>query len=93
VAAAASRGTVSSADWEAEHHASRRAAHDRIPHVVQRFLGAEGGKGSGLALSKIFAPFGFYQELQLAAIERLPEEHEHEHEEVAGEASFEGEPV
>ena len=63
------------------------------PHVIQRFLGAEGGKGSGLALSKIFAPFGFYQELQLTAIERLPEEHGHEHEEVAGEQSFEGEPV
>ena len=63
------------------------------PHAIQRFLGAEGGKGSGLAVSKILAPFGFYQELQLTAIERLPEEHEHEHEEVAGDAGFEGEPA
>jgi hypothetical protein len=48
------------------------------PHVVQRFLGAEGGKGTGAWLSKIFAPFGFYQELQLTAIESFPEGHEEE---------------
>ncbi|MGQ0712185.1 MAG: hypothetical protein ACT4PJ_00485 [Gemmatimonadaceae bacterium] len=61
------------------------------PHVIQRFLGAEGGKGTGLALSKIFAPFRFYQELQLTAIERFPEEHGHAHEEEElGEEHFEG---
>jgi hypothetical protein len=61
------------------------------PHVIQRLLGAEGGKGTGVAVSKIFSPFGFYQELQLTAIERFPEgHHEHEGEE---EHAFEGEPL
>ena len=59
------------------------------PHVIQRMLGAEGGKGTGLALSKIFSPLGFYQEMQLTAIERFPEGHEHGDEEHA----FEGAPI
>ena len=53
------------------------------PHVMQHFLGAEGGKGTGAWVSKVFAPFGFYQELQLTAIESFPEGHAHEHEEEA----------
>jgi hypothetical protein len=51
------------------------------PYVIQQFLGAEGGKGTGAWLSKVLAPFGFYQELQLTAIETFPEGHAHEHEE------------
>ena len=41
------------------------------PWVIQRFLGPEGGKGTGLWVSKLFAPFGFYQELQLVAMDRF----------------------
>lgn len=43
------------------------------PYVIQRFLGAEGLKGTGLWASKIFAPFGFYQELQVTAVDRFGE--------------------
>jgi len=43
------------------------------PYVIQRFLGEEGLKGTGVWASKIFAPFGFYQELQLTAVDRLGE--------------------
>lgn len=43
------------------------------PYVIKRFLGEEGLKGTGFGLSKIFAPFGFYQELQLTAVERFGE--------------------
>lgn len=55
------------------------------PYVIQRFLGPEGGKGTGLWVSKLFAPFGFYQELQLVAMDRFGgDTHDHgeeEHEE------------
>jgi hypothetical protein len=43
------------------------------PYINKRFLGEEGLKGTGFGLSKIFAPFGFYQELQLTAVERFGE--------------------
>jgi hypothetical protein len=43
------------------------------PYVIQRFFGPEGLKGTGIWASKIFAPFGFYQELQLTAVDRLGE--------------------
>lgn len=43
------------------------------PWVIQRFLGEEGLKGTGLSLSRIFAPFGFYQELLLTAVDRVGE--------------------
>jgi hypothetical protein len=43
------------------------------PYVIQRFLGEEGLKGTGIWVSRIFAPFGFYQELQLSANDRLGE--------------------
>jgi hypothetical protein len=46
------------------------------PHVIQRFLGPEGGKGTGLWFSKIFAPFGFYQELQATVVDKLGEAEE-----------------
>ena len=60
------------------------------PHVVQRFLGEEGGKGDGLFASKVFAPFGFYQELQLGVMDRFGgEEHAHGHEEEEEEGHLE----
>jgi len=43
------------------------------PHAIQRFFSEEGLKGTGLYLSKIFSPLGFYQELQLTAVERIGE--------------------
>jgi hypothetical protein len=43
------------------------------PWVVQTFFGPEGLKGTGGYLSKIFAPFGFYQELLLTAVDRFGE--------------------
>ncbi len=43
------------------------------PLVIQRFLGEEGLKGTGLSVSKVLAPFGFYQELQLSAVDRFGE--------------------
>jgi hypothetical protein len=41
------------------------------PYVIQRFLSADGLKGTGLWGSRVFAPFGFYQELQITAVDRL----------------------
>lgn len=41
--------------------------------VVQRLLGEEGLKETGLYLARIFAPFGFFQELIVTAAERLGE--------------------
>jgi len=43
------------------------------PWVVQRFLGPEGLKGTGASVSRIFAPLGFYQELQVTAVDRIGE--------------------
>jgi hypothetical protein len=40
---------------------------------AQRFLGAEGLKGTGVYASRVFSPFGFYQELILTATDRLGE--------------------
>lgn len=58
------------------------------PWVIQRFLSDHGAKGTGLWLSKIFSPFGFYQELVLNAMESFPDrsddEHAHGGEEHAG---------
>ena len=55
---------------------------------VQEFLGEEGGKGTGVWFSKIFAPLGFYQELQAAVVDAFAtephgEEHGDEHVEEA----------
>jgi hypothetical protein len=46
------------------------------PWVVQRFFGAEGLKGTGLGVSKIFAPFGFFQEILLTAVDHFGEDPE-----------------
>lgn len=43
------------------------------PWVIQRLLGEEGLKGTGIYFSRIFAPLGFYQELQLTAVDRIGE--------------------
>jgi hypothetical protein len=43
------------------------------PWVLQRFFGPEGLKGTGLYVSKIFAPLGFYQELIVTANDRMGE--------------------
>jgi hypothetical protein len=43
------------------------------PYVIQRFLGAEGLKGTGVYGSRVFSPFGFYQELQVTAVDHLGE--------------------
>jgi hypothetical protein len=43
------------------------------PWVAQRFLGEEGLKGTGVSLSRVFAPLGFYQELLLTAVDRFGE--------------------
>jgi hypothetical protein len=41
------------------------------PYVIQRFLGEEGLKGTGLHASKVFSPFGFYQEFIVSAVDHL----------------------
>lgn len=46
------------------------------PWVIQRFLGEEGLKGTGAYVSRVFAPLGFYQELQVAAVDRIGESSE-----------------
>jgi hypothetical protein len=46
------------------------------PYVIQRFFGPEGQKGTGFWLSRVFAPLGFYQEIQLTAIDRIAEKDE-----------------
>lgn len=43
------------------------------PWIIQKFFGPEGVKGTGVYLSKILAPFGFYQELILTANDRIGE--------------------
>ena len=46
------------------------------PYVIQQFFGPEGLKGTGGLLSKIVAPFGFYQELQITAADLVDEQAE-----------------
>ncbi|HEY2026625.1 MAG TPA: hypothetical protein VGG78_06420 [Gemmatimonadaceae bacterium] len=41
------------------------------PYVIQRFLSDDGLKGTGLWGSRVFAPFGFYQEVQVTVVDRL----------------------
>jgi hypothetical protein len=43
------------------------------PWVLQSFFGPEGLKGTGIYASRVFSPFGFYQELQLTAVDGLGE--------------------
>jgi hypothetical protein len=40
-----------------------------FPWVVQKFFGPEALKGTGGYLSRIFSPLGFYQELQVTAVD------------------------
>ena len=42
-------------------------------HPLQRFFGPEGLKGTGIYASRVFAPFGFYQEVILTAVDRFGE--------------------
>jgi hypothetical protein len=41
------------------------------PWVIQGLLSDDGLKGTGLWGSRVFSPFGFYQELQITAVDRL----------------------
>lgn len=41
------------------------------PWIIQRFLGAEGLKATGVGVSRIFSPFGFYQEVLLTVADRF----------------------
>jgi hypothetical protein len=43
------------------------------PYVIQSFLSPDGLKGTGVELSRVFSPFGFYQELIVDAVDRLGE--------------------
>jgi hypothetical protein len=43
------------------------------PWVIQRFLSPDALKGTGVYASHVFAPFGFYQELQVTAVDRFGE--------------------
>ena len=42
-------------------------------YAVQRLLGEEGLKGTGVYLARVFSPLGFYQELILTAVDRIGE--------------------
>jgi hypothetical protein len=44
-----------------------------FPYVIQVFFGPEGLKGTGLYASRVFSPFGFYQELIATAVDRFGE--------------------
>ncbi|MGH7720538.1 MAG: hypothetical protein ACREON_17035 [Gemmatimonadaceae bacterium] len=50
------------------------------PFVIQAFLGPEGLKGTGAWLSKVLAPFGFYQELLVTAVDEFAGGEEEEEE-------------
>jgi hypothetical protein len=43
------------------------------PWVIRSFLGEEGLTGTGIWVSRIFAPFGFYQEIQATVVDRFGE--------------------
>jgi hypothetical protein len=43
------------------------------PYVIQRFFAPDGLKGTGIEASRVFSPFGFYQELSVLAVDRLGE--------------------
>ncbi|MGH7470179.1 MAG: hypothetical protein ACRENP_19710 [Longimicrobiales bacterium] len=54
------------------------------PWVLRHFFGDEGLVSNGVTLSRIFAPFGFFQEILVYGISSLGR-HEHEHEEALDE--------
>jgi hypothetical protein len=41
------------------------------PWVIQKLLSDDGLKGTGLWGSRVFAPFGFFQEVQLTVVDRI----------------------
>jgi hypothetical protein len=43
------------------------------PWMEQRFLSDDGLKGTGIWALRVFSPFGFYQELNVAAVDRFGE--------------------
>jgi hypothetical protein len=43
------------------------------PYVIQRFFSPEGLKGTGVYGSRVFSPFGFYQEVLATMVDRLGE--------------------
>ncbi|MBA3671163.1 MAG: hypothetical protein H0W68_03940 [Gemmatimonadaceae bacterium] len=43
------------------------------PYVIQRLFSDDGVRGTGLWGNRVFAPFGFFQEVQLTAVDRLGE--------------------
>jgi len=45
-------------------------------YIVQNLFSPEGLKGTGATLSKVFAPLGFYQEIQASVIDRFGESDE-----------------
>jgi hypothetical protein len=49
------------------------------PWVIKSFFGDEGLTGTGIYLSRIFAPFGFYQEIQASVVDRFGEDAEGVH--------------
>jgi hypothetical protein len=49
------------------------------PWVVQRFLSDDGLKGTGIWVLRAFAPFGFFQELNVQVVDRLGEQPEDLH--------------
>src|SRR5215218_3571314 len=46
------------------------------PYVIQRFFSDEGLRGTGLWVSRVFSPFGFFQELNVTAIDRIADRDE-----------------
>lgn len=46
------------------------------PWMIQRFLSSDGLKGTGLWANRVFAPFGFYQELNVAVVNSFGEQDE-----------------
>ncbi len=46
------------------------------PYVIQNFFGPEGLKGTGVYASRVFAPFGFYQEVIATVVDRFGEQPE-----------------
>jgi len=55
-----------------ENTTHRHDLHEiEYPWVIQKLLNEDGFKGTGVWVNKVIAPFGFYQELQVTAIDRL----------------------
>ncbi|MDB4892178.1 MAG: hypothetical protein JWL61_4033 [Gemmatimonadetes bacterium] len=41
------------------------------PYVIQKLLSDDGLKGTGIWGSRVFSPFGFFQEVQITAVDRI----------------------